>query len=694
MVAEVEDGKIVSFTGDKDHPVTKGYCCNKGIRFLDVHRDPDRLTYPLKRRNPRSEEAGDFVRISWDDAVGEIAEKLNDIERRHGEGAIAIYSGHPHVFNSTLWTNEPALLASFGNGPRFGAFTIDCGNKFAGSEAIYGAWGVQPIPDLLHTHYYLAVGINPAVSHMAIMDISDPMAKLRAIKRRGGKSVFINPRLVESATPETGEVVQIKPDTDFYFLAALVHEIIFKIGFDRQFVTDHAKNIEGLIDFVKDWTPERASVVTGISAAEIRTIAGEFCSAPSAAIQVSTGVNMGTQGLLAFWMAQMISLLTGNLGKRGGNFAPMGICPMSQFTRRVQDDPYFESEFGPVRLTVGQYPATLMADMLRSERNPIKALIVLTGNPAQAVPGTDAMRAALQGLELIVTIDIYPSATGEMADYLLPAKDFLEREDVKAATSGTQLEPHVQYTPAVVPAAGERRDDWWIISRILQAMGRPSMLDDPAVDPFAGVEAMLHGGGLSIEKLKQLPLQTALLPEPDPTDQFRYNVQNDDGLIDCCPPLFSRAYPAAEKHWQRLSSEPEDQLKLITRRTGLTVNGWMGNLAVHKKGIHMANPLWMNPRDAEARGLFPGNEVLVRSDHGELRADLALDETLRSGVVAMTHGWGHDKSHQLKTARRFPGVNVNKLLPIGPGSFDPMSMQAHMTGINVTVTTTHASAAK
>ena len=686
LLAQVEGGRILSLRNDKDHPIHKGFCCHKGIQYLRVHQDPDRLNYPLRRCNPRSEERGDFARLSWDQAAADIGAKLNDIVRRHGDKAISLYQGNPSVFSNNYWTNAEALGAAFGAGPRFSALTQDAANKFAGSEAIYGSFMVHPIPDLQHTDYFVGIGCNPAISHMSLLSVSDPMAKLRAIKQRGGKSVFINPRQIESATPETGEVLQIRPDTDFYFLAGLLHEIIFNIGYDRQRVEKHAKNLDELLEFVKTWPAQRAAAVSGISLEAIRGIAREFCAASSASIYMSTGVNQGSQGVLAYWMLQMISLVSGNLGKRGGNIYPVGFCPTAQFTKRKQDQPFFDTEFGELRAIAGAMPGNLMPELLESRQNPVKALIVISGNPLLSVGGEARLRAALQGLELIVVLDIYRSVTAELADYVLPATDFLEREDVNSLGLGMQMEPHVQYTPAVVPAAGERRDDWWILSRLLQAMGRPSLLDDPQPKPFGAVEAMLQYSGLSLDKLKQMPCQTAVLPEPDPEELFRFGVQNDDGLIDCCPQLFRRGYASAERHWQGLLAEPKDQLKLITRRTGLMINSWMNNLPVHKKSVHMTNPLWMNPQDAESRGLFAGAEVSVQTDSGQVQAELVLDETLRPGVVAMSHGWGQSKAYGLSTARRFPGVNVNHLAAVGAGSFDVLSNQAQLTGINVQVT--------
>lgn len=688
LIADVEDQKIVSLSADRENPATKGYCCNKGLRYLEIHQDPDRLSHPLKRVNARGAEPAEFARATWDDVTGEIGEKLKDIVRRHGDEAIAMYNGTTWGFNSTLSTNGPRLIGPFGAGPRFGPITTDCGNKLAASEAIFGSGMMHPIPDLLNTDYFLCIGTNPAVSHMTMIGVSDPMAKLRDIKRRGGKTVFVNPRVIESATPETGEVLLIRPDTDFYFLAALLNEIIFHIGYDRDLVLKYGKNVDGLTDFVSNWTVERAAEVTDLSAGTIRQVARDFCGARAASIQIATGVNMGTQGFFAYWMVQMISFLTGALGRKGGNIYALGVCPPVDIfpgQKKAVADPYFQTEFGELRKVAGDFPCNLMSDFLQSREKPVKALIVRGGNPLVCMPDEDRFRAALQGLELIVTIDIFPTSMAEVSDYVLPARDFLEREDVNLIDNGFQVEPYVQYTPAVVPAAGERRDDWWILARLAQAMGRPSMLDEPNPNPTAGIDAMLAYRGLSIEALKQLPHNLVQFPEPDPEDVFRFCIKHEDGLIDCCPPLFERGYVRAEELWHRLKSEPKDQLKLITLRTAMLMNSWMNNIAAQKKGIHMTNPLWMNPQDASRRGLFAGNEVEIRSEHGRIKADLLLDDGLKPGVVAMTHGWGHGRSHGLSVAKRYPGVNVNQLAPFGKGSFDPMSMMSQLTGINVTV---------
>jgi anaerobic selenocysteine-containing dehydrogenase len=685
LVAKVEGTTIQSLQPDRDHPVHKGFSCHKGVHYLEVHNDPDRLDRPLKRINPKTDPKGQFVPVTWEEAVGDIAQRFKAIQERYGKDALAIYNGNPAAFSSAYFSNAGQVLGGFGTTTRFSSGTQDCSAKYAGSEAVYGATMLHPIPDLLHTDYFVCIGSNPLVSHMSMIHISNPMEKLKAIRRRGGTVLFVNPRKIESSTPETGEVILIQPDTDFYFLAGILNEIIFKIGFDRNAIEKHAKNIDGAIEFIKAYPIERVASVTGIPPAVIRRIAHDFCAAPSASIYMSTGVNMGRQGALAYWMLNLVSLFSGNLGKRGGNIYSMAVGCMTQNTKAKPGNPYRRTPFGEIRPVASYLPGALMADYLESPENPPRALLVVSGNPLLTVGGEQRLRAALSKLDIVVALDIYRSETVELADYVLPATDWLEHDDLNfLVTLGVALEPYIQYTPAVVPPKGERRDDWWILAKIQQAMGIPGLLDNGNTNPWGRVDALLATAGLSIEKLKTLPCQTAVLPPAVPEHIFEIAIQHDDKLMDCFPAALERGFAGAETQFQQLAAEPAGRLKLITRRTNYMINSWMHNIPALKHSVHQTNPVWMHPQDACDRQLFEGDEVEVKNEFGSITALLMYDSTLKPGVVAMTHGWGH-KINSLNLATRYGGTNVNELAPTGIAGFDVLSNQSHMTGLNVEV---------
>ncbi|MFO7963150.1 MAG: molybdopterin-dependent oxidoreductase [Desulfobacterales bacterium] len=682
LVAERENNTILSLRPDKTHPVTQGYACPKGILALDMHRDEDRLNVPWKRTNSRKEELGDFDGIDWDAAAQDIGLRLQHIIDTYGTDAVGMYIGNPTAFNSLLGPAIGLFARKIGCSRTFSSGTQDCTNKFAATEAVFGTATLHPIPDIENTDYLLIIGENPKISRMSFIAVSDPMAKIRAAKKRGAVIRYINPRKIESAD-DMGEVIRIKPDTDLYFLAAVLFEIERLGGFKDDEIAVHGKHIDGLKGFIRRYSPERVEKIVGIPAEVIRGIAREFSSAKKAAVHMSTGVNMGRQGTLTYWLVQMLSFATGNLDAEGGNYYALGFYPAAKSGRTKTHDPYFESPFGPVRTIMGNLPGNLMADMIDMEKDPIRALFVISGNPVLAIAGEETIRKAFTKLELLVVLDIYRNATAEMADFILPCADMLERADVNTCGIGLQYRPYAQFTEAVVPPRFERKEQWWILSRIEQAMGLSSVLDDPDYDPWGRLNKMLSHVDLSTETLKSLPHGTALLPESGRGRFYSDWLQTPDKKVDCRPVAFDETIQTAEVIFRELENEPEDQLKLITLRNAFMHNSWYHNLEKLKKGEHLSNPLYISPADAERKRIQNGGKVRMYNQWGSIEAVVRIDDRLREGVVCMAHGWGNQKTPGMQVARKYPGVNVNRLLPHGPGSYEKISNQAHMTGIPV-----------
>lgn len=294
------------------------------------------------------------------------------------------------------------------------------------------------------------------------------------------------------------------------------------------------------------------------------------------------------------------------------------------------------------------------------------------------------MRDALDALDLIVCVDIYRNATGEHADYVLPAAGAFERADVNMPGLGMQYTPNVQYTDAVVPPAYERRHDWWIYEKLAQTMGLPSAFDaDETPDMWGRINAMLKSRGHSLADLREAGV--IALEHSRPEDLYA-QVQTESGLVDCCPPLFASGIERMSNIFEDLKQEPGHQLKLITKRDSYSFNSWYANVAKLKTGEHADNYLYMSPSDAELRQLREGSKIRVSNSFGALETTLKLTDSLRAGVVAMNHGWGQGRSSGMRVAQSHPGVNCNVLLPSGRESFEPLSNQSHMTGIAIEVT--------
>jgi anaerobic selenocysteine-containing dehydrogenase len=679
LVARVANGELVGLAPDREHPITRGFACNKGIAGVDVHRDPDRLDHPLRRT------ANGFERASWDDAIADVAARLRAIRDRHGPASIAWYMGNPTAFNTLAGPAAGAFFAQLGARRAFSSGTQDCANKFAGSEAVFGSSTIHPIPDLEHTELLLVIGANPRVSHWSFVSLADPMQALRDAKERGAKIYFVNPRRVESVARSTGDWLPIRPDTDVYFLAALLEELERIGGFDESALAAHGKHAAELRAFVRRYPAERVAAITGVPAETMRRLAAEWKAASragGASVHMSTGANMGRQGTLAYWLLHALSFATGQLDRRGGNLLSVGFYKSAKAGRRRFEDGFVESEFG--RLRRGSLPGNLLPHHVTDAKEPVRALVVVAGNPVLSIGGEERMRAALERLELLVCVDLYRNATGEYAHWLLPSADMFERADVNITGLGLQHRPWVQWTDAVVPPRGERREEWWIFARLAQAMGLRSALDggdDP--DLWGRIDHMLATRGTSLGAVRAAPHGVAFDDGLEPGAFFAEHLQTADGKVDCCPPAFAEALERAEAICLELAAEGARRLKLITRRDPFMHNSWYANVPAMKRGERATNRLYAHPDDLAAHGLADGAKARVWNEHGALEVEVRADDGLLRGVVAMTHGWGNRKTPGMRVAHATPGVNANALLPIGPESFERLSSQAFMTGVPV-----------
>lgn len=672
-----EEGRLVDLRPDKAHPVSAGFACHKGLLAKEVHHDPDRLDVPMRRG-----EQG-FEATDWDHAIPAIAQQIKAITDAHGPQSVALYMGNPSAFNALGSMSVGLFAASLGIERLFNAGTQDCANKFVVSEILYGSAEIHPMADLDGASFILLLGTNPRISKMSFLSTPDPVGTLRAARARGARITFVNPLALEDLS-DVGETIQIRPDTDAYLLASILCEIDQSpdLHFDADSLA-RVQNFDRVLDFVHSYPADRIASVVGIDAARIRELARAFATADGAAIHLSTGVNMGRQGTLAYYLAQMLSLSTGNLDRAGGNILPArGLQPMVMPPEASERKTTSWGAYQPAR---GTPPGSLMADMILTDEEPIRALIVVAGNPALSIGGGERLATALASLELLVSVDFYRNATAEHAHWALPAADWFEREDLNYFVQGVQRIPYLQWTDAVVTPRAQRKPDWWIFSRLQQELGLPSLLDIPGGDAMAALwNGRLAEAGISIEQLRAAEGGVVLLPKA-PFGEFREKIFASPGF-DCWPESLSPAFERAAPIFEGLLREAGEPLKLITRRTNYMMNSGFQNVKMLRQAKEgRTNPLFMNPRDALDRGLREGQWVCVRNENGTLRAELAFDTRLRPGVVSMSHGFGNEQTSGMPTAQAEPGVNVNILSPTGADSFDPVGGMGHLTGIRVEV---------
>lgn len=698
----VEKNQITQIRPNPSHVSTGGYGCVKGLKQSKLYSSPDRLKYPLKREN------GSFVRVSWEQALEEIGWKVRGLLETQSPDAIAMYVGTAAGFGVLHPVFAQGFMTGLGSSSMFASASQDCSNKFAVARLMYGFPFLQPFPDVDHTNCLIVVGANPAISKWSFLQVSNPIKRLKDIERRGGRVFFIDPRKTESAKV-AGEHIFIRPNTDVFFYLSFLHELFAIGGVDRERAKEHMKGLEEVEALVEAWPAERTAEITRISPEALKALVRVYHEAEGAALYCSTGVNMGTNGSLGFWLQECINALSGNLDRRGGTLVGHGVIDFPKFGKKngvlVRDNRSRIGNFGSVN---DAYPGGILADeILTPGDRQIKALFVTGGNPLLTMANSNRLRQAFEQLELLVALDIQRSETAELAHYVLPCTSPLERPDLPfifPLMLGLQSRPYLQATRPVVAPEGEQRDEATIYldlakacgvslfgsgiaqnllmaGKTLHSMGRGKK--QPSVPQELLLSTLLRATGQGTFK-ELLKHTNGRLREDHKEEAFLgQRVLTDDGRLDLAPEsLLEAAKGRLEAHFDQEITD-KDRFKLITRRAVTTHNSWTHNIEdfVSKN----TNFLYMHPDDAAKIPLAEDDLADVSSQTATVRVPVKFLEELMPGTVALPHGWGHQHAKGMQVASRTTGVNVNILAADGPEQLERISGMAHLTGIIVDI---------
>jgi anaerobic selenocysteine-containing dehydrogenase len=692
MVATVEDDRITKLRPDPDHPLSKGYACPKGIAMLDVQNDPDRVVHPLKKGPD-----GEFHRVSWDEALDDIGERLRAIIGRHGKKSVGWYMGNPGAFSYShpLWSK--GFVDGLGSPHYYTAGSQDVNNRFAASALLYGTPLLVPIPDLNRTRFLFMVGANPMVSHGSVLTAPRIREQLHEIVNRGGRVVVVDPR--RSETARQFEHVAVTPDTDAWLLLSMLN-VIFAEGLaNGDFLAEHTEGADALAEMAREFAPEDSADRTGVPAETVRDLARAM-AAPGSAAYGRTGSCLGRFGTLVAFLIDALNAATGNLDSPGGAVFGRPAIALDDVGEKAGLASYgkVRSRFGGFPDVIGNLPASLLPREITTPGElQIRAFFVSAGNPVLSVPDGDALEEALDDLELCVSLDFYVNETNRHADYILPSPTFYERDDMPLAFLGFYTTPFIQYTEPVVPPAGESREEWEVIDEIAKRIGivpfsvkavrllgrLPGMRPKPRrvaeLLLRTGSEGDLFGlrrGGLTIEKVAREP-HGIVLADEIPTGVLREKVRNRSGRVQLAP-------EAIVAEVRRLSAangaDPGFPLRLIGLRELRSHNSWMHNSPLLMRGGRV-HALRVHPRDADEHGLVDGGEARLASKSGSVVVPVKVTDEMTPGVVALPHGWGHKGGWNV--ANEAGGVNVNLLASSDPDDLEPLAGMAFLNGIPV-----------
>lgn len=696
LTVEVDEAtqRIGAVRPDRSHPLSKGYCCVKGLGSGAMHDDEERLNYPMKRVG------SGFERISWEQALSEIGAKVRALRNEFGPRSIALYTGNPTYFSFQNILMSAGFIEALHSPNLFASHSVDNNNKLHVATAMYGRSMVHPVPDFEHIEFLMCMGSNPVVSQMSMVQLPNALATLQAIEARGGRVVIVDPRRTETAE-RVGEHVSIQPQTDVYLLMAMLHVIAHEDGIDLAHARSVADGIDELVGAAAPWTPERAAAVTGVDASTIRELARAYRAADGGALYMSTGVNMGPFGSIAYWLLQGLNLITGNIDRRGGLLVPRGPFDTLRLAGWLglggfNDHRTLQGDWHQV---AGCFPvAALPGEIDNDDPRRIRALFVSAGNPVHSMPNGSELAKALGRLSLLVSIDIYRNETSAHADYLLPATDMLERSDYPASHAMLQATPHVQYTPAMVAPKYERREEWRIFSDLAVACGAKPwgklgnvlprlnrllarLPGNREVTPDHLLALMMRWGRqVTLEQLEQHPAGV-MLPPNEPGSFLGHRVPTKNGKVQLALPDVLGDLPRLEAAESQLGPR-SGRLVLVGQRDRRSHNSWMH----HSPHIKQPAGNWVviHPDDARELSIADGDEVEVGSDQSAIRIRARVSDEMRPGVVAVPHGWGHAGAPEGR-ARALPGGNINEVIPGGIAHVERVSGMAIMMGHEVRV---------
>ena len=697
LVATVEDGRVTKLRPDPDHVVSRGYSCPKGLAAHELTHDPDRVLHPMKRT------ASGWERISWEQAIGEIGAKLNAVRAAHGPDAIALYTGNPSGYAYAHRIYSANWMKALGSRNSYGAGSQDNLADFLAAHFLYGASFRQPIPDVDRARYLLVVGTNPLVSQGTLVHMVDAKARLRGVIERGGKIVVLDPRRSETARIAS-EHHFIRPGTDAFMLLAMIRTILAEGLEDREFLAANASDVDWLRGLVAAFTPERAAEATGVDAEIIVRLARELAASP-AACAFGRAV-CSPFGTIQAWALDVLNVVTGNVDRPGGAVFSDGLVDLAAIVKQLGLDGYGEHRSRTRNLpgVLGELPAGCLEEEITTPGpGKIRAMVVTAGNPVVSIANGTALAEAMRELECTVVIDLYMSETAALADYVLPAATWLEREDFPVFHVNLSTEPYSQWTDAVIPKLGECKEEWEIFTLLGDAMGL-TYLANPAAhwlrrglklfgrefSPRWIIDGMIRTGpmgdkylpwsnGWNVERLREHPhgvklgeIRTGILREKLMTADKRIHLRSDD-IGREAERLLAEALPIT----------PDFPFQLIGRRDLRSNNSWLRNLPKLMRGDRDRR-LRLHPDDAGRIGLVDGEVVRVRSRVGAVDAEVRITDEIMPGIVSLPHGWSDGvETHRRVVAELGRGPNCNEL--IDHREIEPLAGMAWLNGFPVAV---------
>jgi anaerobic selenocysteine-containing dehydrogenase len=634
----VKDGRAIRVEGLESHPLNKGKLCPKGRAMLDNIYSPERLKYPMKRTNEGWE------RISWDQALDEIAEKLLSLKKSFGPSVLGVFSGSIGVENLEMAGLTQRFKAAFGSPNFFSVESICYRMRIITRQITFGKYPTEELDSKL----YILWGHNPDASDFPLR------FAIKENLKKGAKLVVIDPKRIPLADKAL-MYLKIRPGTDGALALAMINVIINEKLYDSEFIEKYTIGFDKLIPHIQQYTPEWAEKITWVSAEDTRKLARLFAKTKGANIYQGTCTQdqtaSGTQNSRAFSILQVI---TGNINIPGGWVIGPKL-PLGNVGMGVEGEPLGTDKYPLFYEVWGRKsPYGVVTCVPESIPEKLKAFFVIGGNPVISMPDSNAFKEAFKKLELLVVHDLFMTETGGLAHYVLPACSHLEKWGVAYTYNVCHCLPYLMLRKKAIEPLHESWSEWKLFTELAKRLGIGDKFPWKSEEELVAYE--LEPTGLTFDQLLYEKPEGAYYQEKEygiKEGRFSTPSRKIEIYSDALERAGFNPLPVyLEPHRSPISS-PEllEKYPLIlstgNRNLYYTHSQFRG---INKLKTKYPEPyLEIGPETAKKYDVKDKDEVIVETNRGSVRMKAHIDDRVAEGVVFVPHGWQGDSNANLLT---------------------------------------------
>lgn len=598
MRAEIIDGKVTKLKGNKEHPITQGFICEKGRKHIERMYSTSRIKKPMKKVD------GEFVEISWDEALDTISSKLKHYIDKNGTLSIAQYNDGGA--GGMLKEVENIFFDYLGNVTLFKG-SLCWGAGIAAQQSDFGAVRGHWPEDIINANTIIIWGRNPAETNLHLVPF------IKKAREQGTKVVLIDP--VKTATAAFSDwQIQLKPGGDAAFALATAKYMIENKLYDINFINDNTKGFEEIKDYIDRLNYKELLEICGSDLDSVKSFVALLTEKPTT-IYIGYGVQRYNGGGITVRAIDMLGALAGIIGISGGGV---------NYANKIYGDYIRWDAVAPSIKPQHRYivKAKLSVELAELDNPEVKAIFISRSNPAVQLPNTVETIAALSKIEFKVVLDYFMTDTAKLADIVLPVTYFMEETDIMYSS---MWNGYMFYNEKLVDRYYETKPEYQIYSLLAERMG----IDEfPQMNEVQWINKLLGGSNDRIN-LEQLKIDNFIFAKEVKSIPWAdYKFKTDSGKFEFVEPL------ALQRYIDNIQKDEEGYFQLLTVHTRESLH------SQHLMTSNIDHPeVYICLVDADYLSIYDKELVMLKNQFGSITAEINISDKVQKGVLYMKQGW-------------------------------------------------------